>query len=418
VTHVDVVVVGGGPAGLEAATAAARSWTKTVLLDEQSSLGGRLRYRVSDVADENNTVALPDSLRTELIAAAAAADVDLRSNTVAWGLFEGNVLGIAGDRLGSRLTADMIVLTTGSTDLALPFAGASLPGIFSGRAIQILLHVHRVRPGRRIAVIGDGSDAAEVASDAELAGCEVLRISPRCEVRAEGAGGVQTIVVDDRRHPIDVVAIAIGRQPDAALALMIGCALGHEATLGGLVPLLDDRFQTDHPGILVAGDAAGVCDVATARAEGRFAGISAAAALGLVSDEKLASARLAYESACGERIVARAGMKPLTLSGGEERGAPRDVNHHAAQYLCRCEEVTQSEVLAAISAGASTMDDIKRRTRAGMGLCQGIYCVPFIIDLIQARIGVSYGHLAPMTARPPVRLLPLDALASAEASPG
>jgi len=78
--------------------------------------------------------------------------------------------------------------------------------------------------------------------------------------------------------------------------------------------------------------------------------------------------------------------------------------------LCRCEEIEIDEVQQAIAEGAVTINDVKRRTRAGMGVCQGIFCTRAIADLIQ-QAGVSLDELDPMTARPPVRLLPVERLA-------
>ena len=79
---------------------------------------------------------------------------------------------------------------------------------------------------------------------------------------------------------------------------------------------------------------------------------------------------------------------------------------------CRCEEVPIAEIVAAIAAGAQTVDDIKRRTRAGMGTCQGIYCVPVIAALVAQGAGVAVDRVAGMTARPPVRPVMLEALAT------
>jgi NAD(P)H-nitrite reductase large subunit len=78
--------------------------------------------------------------------------------------------------------------------------------------------------------------------------------------------------------------------------------------------------------------------------------------------------------------------------------------------LCRCECVTVAAVRAAIDEGNATVNDVKRRTRAGMGICQGIFCVDAI-----ARLLVEHGTEAtagePMTPRPPARLISLADLA-------
>ncbi len=78
--------------------------------------------------------------------------------------------------------------------------------------------------------------------------------------------------------------------------------------------------------------------------------------------------------------------------------------------LCRCYEVSKAAIDEAIAHGAVTVNDVKRMTRAGMGLCQGIYCVPQISTLIHEVTGAPISTIAPMTARPPARLITLGEL--------
>ena len=83
-----------------------------------------------------------------------------------------------------------------------------------------------------------------------------------------------------------------------------------------------------------------------------------------------------------------------------------------ATFGCRCEEILLEEIVAAITAGAQTVDDIKRRTRAGMGTCQGIFCVPVIAAMVAQATSVPIDRVAGITARPPVRPVMLAALAN------
>jgi NAD(P)H-nitrite reductase large subunit len=76
-------------------------------------------------------------------------------------------------------------------------------------------------------------------------------------------------------------------------------------------------------------------------------------------------------------------------------------------YICRCEEVERNEVTAAIAAGASTANDVKRHTKAGMGLCQGVYCVPEIAAMLSRALDLPPAAIPPITARPPVRPIAL-----------
>ena len=83
-------------------------------------------------------------------------------------------------------------------------------------------------------------------------------------------------------------------------------------------------------------------------------------------------------------------------------------------HVCRCEEINEAAIRQAIAEGAQSVDDVKRRTRAGMGLCQGIYCVRPIAALLERQAGLPLDRLAPMTARPPVRPISLNLLADME----
>ena len=70
-------------------------------------------------------------------------------------------------------------------------------------------------------------------------------------------------------------------------------------------------------------------------------------------------------------------------------------------FLCRCEEVTQEEIEEAIRDGATTLSGIKKRTHAGMGLCQGRTCRRLISQLLQQHIFPE--QILPPSSRPPVR---------------
>ena len=78
--------------------------------------------------------------------------------------------------------------------------------------------------------------------------------------------------------------------------------------------------------------------------------------------------------------------------------------------ICRCEEVTESEIKQAIKSGARTITGIKRRTRACMGLCQGRTCQILVRRLLAKEINQKPSELKPFTTRPPVRAIKLGIL--------
>jgi bacterioferritin-associated ferredoxin len=74
-------------------------------------------------------------------------------------------------------------------------------------------------------------------------------------------------------------------------------------------------------------------------------------------------------------------------------------------YVCRCEEVTEEEVRKMVRAGVTSVDGIKRATRAGMGLCQSKTCFVNIARIIHEETGIPMEEIEPMRIRIPVRPL-------------
>ncbi|MBS7658988.1 MAG: (2Fe-2S)-binding protein [Candidatus Bathyarchaeia archaeon] len=86
------------------------------------------------------------------------------------------------------------------------------------------------------------------------------------------------------------------------------------------------------------------------------------------------------------------------------------------KIICRCEEVTEDEILEAIKDGALNLDAIKRMTRAGMGLCQGRTCSRLIEEILHRTIGIPYEEIILITPRAPLRPIPAKFLAKENSS--
>ena len=87
------------------------------------------------------------------------------------------------------------------------------------------------------------------------------------------------------------------------------------------------------------------------------------------------------------------------------------MNDHG-HLICRCEEVTLGEILDAVRAGARDADAVKRRTRAGMGLCQGKTCGRLVARVIAGELKTEPGSVRPVTPRLPARPVPARLLAA------
>ena len=111
--------------------------------------------------------------------------------------------------------------------------------------------------------------------------------------------------------------------------------------------------------------------------------------------------RLPRAAKADESVEPAAKAEPASkVLSSEPANAPDDSEDI---LICRCQEVRKSEVLAAIRDGAVTVDGVKRRTRAGMGLCQGKTCGRLIERLIAQETGISPAEILPQKSRMPVR---------------
>jgi len=286
VRKVQVAVIGHGTAGMNASRTAAGFGAHVEQYDEQLLV---------DVRAKSKPIAIP-------AVGPWHPSVDVYRGVV-WGLFEDNILGVVRDDESFQVQADQVILATGATDLPCPFRGGSLPGVYTSRALWIMLSKWGVMPGKRFAIVGGGFDE-EAAESIESSGGKIVARVPASEAHtlvALGDHGVEAVEINGVRIEADVIVIEVGRQPDVELALMAECAVSYCEELGGFVPVRDENLRTSKASILVAGDIAGICNEVVAAAEGRFAGVSAAHALGLVDDATLEHERAEYIAETGDR---------------------------------------------------------------------------------------------------------------------
>ncbi len=259
------------------------------------------------------------------------------------------------------------------------------------------MHQHRVLPGKRWVIVGAGENADRLAEAIELAGAEVVgRSSNPGEVVASGNGAVEQVEIAGNAVDADTVVLALGELPDPELARHALAEITFDEQSGGFVPVRDETLQTTAAGIYAIGQSAGLISPAAAIAEGQMAAYAA-----LNNAEAYASAKATLASLSASNGAAA--KSEFTL---DPAGIPDDV------LVDREENITAGQVRQAISESAITVDDVKRRTRAGMGVSQGRDTEYIVARMIHAQAGIPLNQLRPMTARPPARLISLQAMAS------
>ncbi len=336
IQEVEFAIVGSGPAGLTAAVEAASKGVEVVLFDEHIRPGGQLFKQIHKFFGSEDHYAGKRGIEigTLLLEQAKRYGVTVRLNTIVWGLFEDNILGILNGENARSVRATKILLATGASENPLAFPGWTLPGVIGAGAVQTLINLHRVLPGKRALMVGSGNVGLIVAYHILQAGGEVVKLveaAPnitgwgvhasklvRCGVPIEvsrtvkAAYGnnrvesVELVSVDENwrqragteeKVSVDLVCIATGLTPLTELAWIAGCKHCYVSELGGWVPIYNETFETTLPGIYVAGDITGIDEASTAMEEGRIVGVKVAEELGYLSSSEARSTR--------ERALAR-----------------------------------------------------------------------------------------------------------------
>ena len=148
----ELAIVGAGPAGLCAAIEAAEAGVKVTLIDENSRPGGQLFKQIHKFFGSREHYAGMRGLDigAMLLEETKKRGVDVMLDTIAWGIFEDNVLGLATKEKSIQLKPQKILLATGALERPLAFPGWTLPNVMGAGAMQTLINIHRVLPGKRV----------------------------------------------------------------------------------------------------------------------------------------------------------------------------------------------------------------------------------------------------------------------------
>lgn len=445
----EVLVIGAGPGGLSAAIAARSAGAEVVLVDERAQPGGQYFKQVSV---DSAGAAAPDRQHREgaaLIKTARRLGVEIRSGVTIWGAFEPGLFAAVAEGRSHRFAPKATIVATGAYERAWPVPGWTLPGVMTTGAAQTLWRTARRLPGRRVLIAGNGPLNLQLAAELIEGGAEVVAVveaAPRpspaqlralCAMLAAAPGLVRDgllyhlrrrrggaemihgsvvasvaksarglVVQLDGARPrsfeVDVLCLGYGFEPANELLRVLGCGHDVHPVRGQLVTRRDDCGRTDVAGIHALGDCTGLGGARAALAEGTIVGLSVAQDLGHAIDE--AQRERARAMLHQHRRFQRALWDLYAAPPYSTRRAT------AETVICRCEEVTLGQIEQALAEQMTSAGAIKRRTRLGMGRCQGRYCAPVLEALLAERLGKVRGEFTGFAPRVPVKPVPIGEL--------
>ncbi len=454
---IDLLIVGAGPAGMQAAIEARNHGLSVLVADDQPAPGGQIWRAVERVAKQATGVILGEDYRAGAAVARnfRGCGADYRPMTQVWQIEQGWQAYMTQDEKATVVQADNILLATGAQERPAPFPGWTLPGVMTVGAAQILLKTSNQVPADPVWIAGSGplvllyikqllEAGGKVAgwldtspADSRWRGLPHLLSAMRnwrdlrkgyrwlqaihkagvpvytgvVQFRAEGKDHVSEIVFSsgdgsEQRVAARLLLVHEGVVPSIHMSSAIECQHTWLNSQHCFAPNVDAWGATSQPGIYVAGDGAGIAGARAAGLRGKLAGLAIAVRAG-----KLAAARAdTLAVALRKQLLRELALRPMLDAMYPPRANTASPSDDT--IVCRCEELTAKDIRAAAKLGQPGPNQIKSFTRAGMGPCQGRQCGYTIANILAQAQQRPVSEVGFYRIRPPLKSLTLGELAS------
>jgi len=425
---VDVLVVGGGPAGIQAALTAADDGASVLLIDNEPQLGGHLRFesRQYRYQDSNR----PGYEIADLLEAAVRAHPKVRMlvDSTAFGGYEGNLVPVLRGNTLIHVRHKGLVLATGCHQYPSVFSNNDLPGVMLSRAALRLINLFGLLPGNNPIVVTSNNEGYLTALECLRAGLRVTAVvdarpsasaPPQAEeLRAAGISIFSEMTIREAHGSTCVSAATIGSvagsgqfaertlacdsillstawQGNSALLFQLGCKLGLDKDLGQPVP------TKMPPDVFAAGEVVGLRSLPEILQSGELSGQAAGQNL---RQEKTDWWDQLHALLSRSRQQSKACAIPA--STGQKKN-----------FVCICEDVVEKDLRQGVEEGFNEIETLKRYSTVSMGPCQGRMCSRSSTEICGLATDRDFGAVGTTTARPPIHPVPLGVLAGPEFHP-
>ena len=404
-THPDVVVAGGGPAGMAAAIAGAEAGARVLLVEHYHRLGGHLLWG----SDSDRTLA------AELAADVAAAGVEVITDSTVTGRYEDNWAAIvqrnhpiAVERL-IKARAKVLIVASGLIERPYVFAGNDKPGVMLSGAVRRFVNMYAVKPGASAVVFTANSDGDAAAADLARVGVEVAEVDARRgETIVEAHGGAKSVkgveLADGTKLECDLLVTATGWTAPTSLLNMSGDRPVYDERAARFFPSarIDNVLATGG----IAGDGSLDQLIEHARATGHLAATRA----------RVVAHRLQAVTARAAPVNGDDLHREPEWPADDRPSLPR--HPHPALFRSTThgivdfsEDVGSKDLVDAAAEGYDSVELLKRYTTATMGPTQGkLETVNTVAILAEAR-QQTISEVGTTVWRPPYAPITLGALA-------
>ncbi|WP_413110214.1 FAD-dependent oxidoreductase [Thaumasiovibrio sp. DFM-14] len=452
----DLIIIGAGPGGIAAAVTAESQGLKTLVVDEQPEPGGQI-YRSMERSHPDNAQVLGKDYFAgkPLIESFRASNVTYMPNTTILNIAKNFDVDLMSAGVTQRVRGRRMLLSIGAVERPVPMKNWTLPGVMGAAAADILFKSADMVPDGPVVLAGSGpllllaachlvDNGVEIAAMVETASfMDYVKASPflpkallrisylikglqmRLKLRRAGVplyiGSHDLEVIGQERaeglrftcrgKQVDIVAKTIllheGVVPNLRLSQSLNCAHEWYEPQRYWRPTLNLWGQSSVEGVSIAGDASGIGGGPMAAAKGHLAAIDSAFKLNKINEAERDHLALEHKKILNKETLIRPFLDHV-FPPNHQTLSPMDDD----VLICRCEEITAGQIREAIAQGARHPAQIKGKTRAGMGPCQGRMCAATMSEMIAERCSLDMSDVGSLRVRTPLKPLSIQQYAN------